>query len=60
MVSSKVNTSKSDVVSALLKETSAQHVKNLCSDKEAQNKKNLIIIVDLKMSYYIWILQRKR
>ena len=40
MVSSKVNTPKSDVVSALLKETFAQHFKNLCSNKEAQSEKS--------------------
>ena len=38
MVRSKVNTPKSDVVSALLKETFAKHFENLCSNKEAQNE----------------------
>ena len=50
MVSSKVNTRKSDVVSALLKETFAQHFENLSNNKEAQSKKIKIIFVDLKMN----------
>ena len=38
MVSSKVNTPKSDVVSVLLKDTFAKHFENLCNNKEAQNE----------------------
>ena len=39
MVSSKVNSPKSDVVSALSKETFAKHFEKLCNNKEAQNEK---------------------
>ena len=38
MVSSKVNTPMSDVISALLKETFAKHFEKLCNNKKAQNE----------------------